>query len=63
MNDFVKRKKGMESKDQTLISSIDLKKMEDVKMSMYLFNVENAYISENSIYLLNSDYKYNKYAF
>ena len=63
MNDFVKRKKGMESKDQTLISSIDLNKMENVKMSMYLFNVENAYISENSIYLLNSDYKYNKYAF
>ena len=59
----IKYLKGMESKDQTLISSIDLNKMENVKMSMYLFNVENAYISENSIYLLNSDYKYNKYAF
>ncbi len=59
----IKYLEGMESKDQTLISSIDLNKMGNVKMSMYLFNVENAYISENSIYLLNSDYKYNKYAF
>ena len=57
----IKYLEGMESKDQTLISSIDLNKMGNVKMSMYLFNVENAYISENSIYLLNSDYKYNKY--
>lgn len=60
--DRIKYLRGMESKDQTIISSIDLNKMEDVKMSMYLFNVENAYISENSIYLLNSDYKYNKHA-
>ena len=48
----IKYLEGMESKDQTLISSIDLNKMGNVKMSMYLFNVENAYISENSIYLL-----------
>lgn len=54
--DNIKYIKGEKCKYQTIISSINLHKIEDVKVSAYLFNVKNAYISENNIYLLNSQY-------
>lgn len=54
----IKYLKGLESNNQTLIASLDLNKEESVKVNSYLFNVENAYISENNMYLLNEEYKY-----
>lgn len=52
----IKYLKNKESKYQTIISSLDLNKEESVKVSAYLFDVQNAYISENNIYLLNNNY-------
>ena len=52
----IKYIKNEKSRYQTIISSINLDKMENVKIKAYLFNVENAYVSENNIYLLNSQY-------
>lgn len=54
--DNIKYIKDDKSEYQTLISSINLDKMEDVKVKAYLFDIENAYVSENNIYLLNSQY-------
>lgn len=46
----------LKTKDQTIIAGLDLNTIGDVKVNSYLFNVENAYISENNIYLLNEEY-------
>ena len=54
--DNIKYIKNEKSRYQTIISSINLDRMENVKVKAYLFNVENAYVSENNIYLLNSQY-------
>ena len=50
--------KNAPSNEQTIISSIDLNETKDVKINIYLFDTENAYVSQNNIYLLN--YGYNK---
>lgn len=47
----------VKSKDNTIISSLDLNKDEGVKVNSYLFNVKNAYISEKNMYLLNEKYE------
>lgn len=52
----IKRLKKLISNDQTLIATINLKSDNNVKVNSYLFNVENAYISEKNIYLLNELY-------
>ncbi len=54
--DNIKYLRNQKEKYQTIISSIDLNKEENVKVSEYLFNVQNAYVSENYVYLLNSNY-------
>ena len=41
---------------QTLISELDLNNIKDIKLSSYLIDISNAYISKNNIYLLNQDY-------
>ena len=52
----IKYLKDLKTKDQTIIAGLDLNTNSDVKVNSYLFDVENAYISENNIYLLNEDY-------
>ena len=52
----IKYLKGLESDDQTIIASYDLNKSEDVKVKSYLFNVKNAYISKENMYLLQEEY-------
>ena len=54
----IKYIKNTPSKEQTIISSIDLNDTKDVKINTYLFDTENAYVSQNNIYLLN--YSYNE---
>lgn len=51
--------KDVSSKVQTLISTMDLDNpTQDVNVKSYLIDISNAYISENSIYLLDQSYKY-----
>lgn len=56
----IKYLKGEATNYQTIISSTNLNTNESVKLSEYLFNIENAYVSENNIYLLNSGYNNEK---
>ena len=59
----IKYLKDVESRKQTLISSIDLNDTEkEVQVLPYLIDISNAYVSENSIYLLNQRYQYSSYA-
>ena len=55
LND-IKYLKDLKTKDQTIIAGLDLNTNNDVKINSYLFDVKNAYISENNVYLLNEDY-------
>lgn len=56
----IKYLKDVKTRKQTLISVVDLDNAEkDVKVSSYIIDVSNAYVSENSIYLLDQKYKYN----
>ena len=58
--DNIKYLKDIQTNKQTLISSIDLNDTnKDVVVGSYLIDISNAYVSENSIYLLNQKYKYN----
>ena len=45
---------------ETLIAELDLNDINDVKISSYLINITNAYISKNNIYLLNMGYNNDK---
>ena len=45
---------------QTLIAELDLNNIKDIKLSSYLIDISNAYISKNNIYLLNQHYKTDK---
>jgi len=56
----IKYLKGEATNYQTIIASTNLNTNESVKLSEYLFNIENAYVSENNIYLVNSEYNNNK---
>ena len=59
----IKYLKSIETTNQTLISVVDLNNPEGkIKLDSYLMDVSNAYVSENSIYLLNQKYEYNSYA-
>lgn len=55
--DDIKYLKDVKSNKQTIISKLDLDKNDEVKVKSYLFDIENAYISEENIYLLNEDYE------
>lgn len=55
----IKYLKDVKTTKQTLISFIDLNNpREDVKVDSYLIDISNAYVSEESIYLLNQQYEY-----
>ena len=48
---------GMKTNKQTLISMLDLNKpTQDVSVKSYLLDINNAYVSEHSIYLLDDGY-------
>lgn len=55
----IKYLKDVETTKQTLISAVNLEKLEeDIRVNSYLLDISNAYVSENSIYLLNQKYEY-----
>ena len=57
--DNIKYLKDVNTRKQTIISALDLNNAKsDVKVSSYLIDISNAYVSENSIYLLEQKYDY-----
>lgn len=59
LND-IKYLKELETKNQTIFSVVDLDNARtDIKVTSYLMDISNAYVSENSIYLLDEKYNYN----
>lgn len=53
----IKYLKDIKTNNQTLISMVDLNNpTENIKVSSYLIDIEEAYISERNIYLLNTKY-------
>lgn len=55
----ISRIKDLNTDCQTILSMFNLNKTEEkVKISSYLMNIENAYVSENNIYLLDEKYSY-----
>ena len=49
--------KDVKTRKQTIISSIDLNNINaDINVNSYLIDISNAYVSENSIYLLDQKY-------
>lgn len=56
----IKYLKDVDTRNQTLISMVDLKNpYADVTVNSYLIDIQNAYVSENNIYLLDEKYDYN----
>lgn len=48
---------GVETDTQTFISKVDLSNLDkDISLNSYLIDISNAYVSENSIYLLDTKY-------
>ena len=57
----IKYLKDIKTNTQTLISSIDLNNINsNINVQSYLIDIDNAYISENSIYLADTSYEYSK---
>ena len=55
----IKYLKDVETRKQTIIATCDLDNLKSrIKVSSYLIDVQNAYVSENAIYLLNQKYDY-----
>ena len=55
----IKYLKDIKTNTQTLISSVDLNNLEEnINVQSYLIDIDNAYISENSIYLADTSYEY-----
>lgn len=53
----INRIKDLHTDYQTILSMLNLNNIEEkVKISSYLMDIENAYVSENNIYLLNEKY-------
>lgn len=60
--DNIKYLKDVKTNKQTLISIVDLNNTKkDINVSSYLIDISNAYVSENSIYLLDEKYDYGDY--
>ena len=54
----IKRIRDLDTSSQTILSMLDLNNLdESVKVNSYLMDVENAYVSENNIYLLDEKYE------
>ena len=57
----IKYLKDIKTNTQTLISSVDLNNLEEnINVQSYLIDIDNAYISENSIYLADTSYEYSR---
>ena len=57
----IKYLKDIKTDSQTLISSVDLNNLENnINVQSYLIDIDNAYISENSIYLADTSYEYSR---
>ena len=57
----IKYLKDVETNNQTLIAEIDLNNLDEkINIKSYLMDISNAYVSENYIYLLNTEYSYEK---
>lgn len=57
--DKIKYSKEIEVKKQSIISTVDLNDLEkDININSYLIDISNVYVSQNSIYLLDSGYEY-----
>lgn len=55
----IKYLKDVNTKQQTIISVVDLDNAKaDIRVSSYFIDISNAYVSENSIYLLDEKYEY-----
>lgn len=55
----IKYLKDLITNEQTIISFVDLNSpKEDVNVKSYIMDISNAYVSENSIYLLDKEYNY-----
>lgn len=55
---YISKIKDIETDCQTILSMLNLNNIEEkVKISSYLMNIENAYVSENNIYLLDEKYE------
>jgi len=55
----IKYLKDVKTKKQTIISVVDLDNVSaNIDVSSYLIDISNAYVSENSIYLLDQKYDY-----
>ena len=55
----IKKIKNLYTNKLTILSMLDLNDIDNpVKINSYLMDVENAYVSENNIYLLEEEYKY-----
>ena len=55
----IKYLKDLKTKEQSIIAVADLNNLDkDIDVSSYLLNISNAYVSENSIYLLEEKYDY-----
>ena len=53
--------KEVKTRTQSIISVVDLDNPKsDVRINSYLIDISNAYVSENSIYLLNTKYDYDE---
>lgn len=55
----IKKIKNLYTNNLTILSMLDLNIIDNsVKVNSYLMDIENAYVSENNIYLLEEKYKY-----
>ena len=56
----IKYLKDVKTREQTIISTVDLDNIKDnININSYLIDISNAYVSKNSIYLLDQKYEYN----
>ena len=54
--------KNVTTDTQTILSMLDLNNIgQEVKVNSYLMDIENAYVSENNIYLLDQEYNWRSY--
>ena len=58
--DDIKYLKDVKTKKQTIIAMLDLDNVKsNITVTSYLIDISNAYVSENSIYLLDQEYEHN----
>ena len=56
----IKYMKEIDTHRQTIFSNVDLDNLnKDINIKSYLIDISNAYVSENSFYLLDKEYEYN----